>query len=175
MDIIEHRLWLDERVGYAFDERTAERIAAQGTFVCLTLAGFFPPHPAATGIDPEMPRLDAVLPFFARRHEPGVPFVAGNETRAPYSPFEDLVCGLEFTGRCGPSPAELLAAAMLTAAEACGRDDIGALAPGRRADLVAVRGNLLDGRRALWHVEPVVKDGRVAWRRDPLATGAAAL
>lgn len=175
VDIVEHCLWLDESAGYCFDERAVERIAEQGAFVCPTLAGFFPRHPAARGIDPEMPKIEELLPYFARMRELGVRFVSGNDTGAPYTPFDDLVYGLEIMGRFGLSPAEQLAAATLTAAACLGRDDVGALAAGRRADLVAVRGNPLDDIRALWQVEVVVKDGHVVHRRDPLAATAPAV
>lgn len=166
-DSVEHCLWLDDETGFRLDERTLERMAAQGTFVVPTLARFFPRGGAAESGDPLMRDIDPLLPLFARMREAGVRLVAGNDTGASYTPFTDLVHGLELMARFGMAPAELLRAATLTAAECLGRDDVGALAAGRRADLIAVRGNPLDDVRALWDVELIIKDGQVAWQQMP--------
>jgi 5-methylthioadenosine/S-adenosylhomocysteine deaminase len=53
---------------------------------------------------------------------------------------EARACATTHAGDGAPSPEELLAMITLEAARALGRDDqVGALAPGRRADLLALR------------------------------------
>jgi imidazolonepropionase-like amidohydrolase len=62
-------------------------------------------------------------------------------------------------------PASLLAGSA-RAAEALGRsEELGTIAPGRRADIVAVRGNPLQDIALLQHVGFVMKDG-VVYKRD---------
>lgn len=118
-ETVEHGLWLDDQTGFfRLEERTVERMAAQGTFVVPTLARFFPRRAAADSGDPLMRDIEPLLPLFARMREAGVRLVAGNDTGASYTPFTDLVHGLELMARFGMAPAELVRAATLTAAGA---------------------------------------------------------
>lgn len=61
----------------------------------------------------------------------------------------------------GMEPLDTLRSATVEAANLLGVDDRGALAPGLRADMVAVRGNPLDDIRALEDVVFVMKAGQV--------------
>jgi imidazolonepropionase-like amidohydrolase len=62
----------------------------------------------------------------------------------------------------GMSPAEALRAATITAAEVLGREqDLGRIAPGYLADLLAVRGNPLDTPAALRQPVWVLKEGEL--------------
>ena len=61
----------------------------------------------------------------------------------------------------GVSPARALKAATSTAAELLGRDDIGVLAPGKLADIVAMRGNPIADIRATTKVDFVMRSGAV--------------
>ncbi len=65
----------------------------------------------------------------------------------------------------GLPPAFVLRSATSEAAGALGRDDLGVLAPGKAADLLAVRGNPLEDLRALLDVAAVVARGRVVHER----------
>ena len=60
----------------------------------------------------------------------------------------------------GASPARALRAATVDGARVCGLDDRGTLAAGRRADLVAVRGNPLEDIHAVASPVFVMKGGR---------------
>jgi imidazolonepropionase-like amidohydrolase len=60
----------------------------------------------------------------------------------------------------GASPARALQAATSGGAAACGLTDRGALQPGLRADLVAVRGNPLEDIEAMASPAFVMKAGR---------------
>ncbi len=64
--------------------------------------------------------------------------------------------------RWGQTPAEAIRSATLTAAELLDRaDELGTVAPGRYADLVAVAGNPLEDIRLLEDIPFVMKGGRV--------------
>lgn len=64
----------------------------------------------------------------------------------------------------GHDPLEAIRAATVDAADALGRSaDVGAIAPGRYADLIAVSGDPLQDVSVLMQVESVIKGGeRVA-------------
>lgn len=66
--------------------------------------------------------------------------------------------------QAGMTPAQAIRAATVTAAEAMGRDDIGALAPGKAADVIAVSGSPLDDVTRLERVDFVMHRGVVAKR-----------
>ncbi len=62
----------------------------------------------------------------------------------------------------GMAPMEAIQAATRNAAQALGRErDVGAIAVGRFADIVAVDGDPLADVRRLEHVEMVIKGGKV--------------
>jgi imidazolonepropionase-like amidohydrolase len=61
----------------------------------------------------------------------------------------------------GVSPADALKMATVNAADLLGVDDRGVIAPGMRADLVAVPGNPLDDIRVMEDVRFVMKQGKV--------------
>jgi imidazolonepropionase-like amidohydrolase len=64
--------------------------------------------------------------------------------------------------RYGQTPMEAIRSATVSAAELIGREsDIGSLAPGRFADLIAVSGDPLTDVRALENVAFVMKEGRI--------------
>jgi imidazolonepropionase-like amidohydrolase len=58
-------------------------------------------------------------------------------------------------------PADALRAATVNAAELVGVSDRGVIAPGKVADLIAVRGNPLEDVRVLQQVPWVMKGGEV--------------
>lgn len=76
--------------------------------------------------------------------------------------------GLEAEGlrEAGFPPAEVLAALTSRGAELCGLADRGALAPGRRADIVAVSGDPLEDLSCIRQVRLVVQAGRIKYRAD---------
>ncbi len=88
--------------------------------------------------------------------------VSGSDAGVAYNEFGDypgdLILSVEGTGL---SPAYIVKSATVMAAEALGREDIGVLAPGKAADVLAVQGNPLEDIRALLDVRAVVARGRV--------------
>ncbi len=99
--------------------------------------------------------------------------VSGTDTGAVRSlvPGFSLHRELSLLAGAGLSAGDVLRAATARAAEAVRRDDLGSIAPGKRADLLLVRRNPLDDVRALRDIHRVVVDGRVY---DPAALLAAA-
>ena len=65
----------------------------------------------------------------------------------------------------GMTPAQAIKAATADAAEALGRPEIGRIAPGMAADIIAVDGDPLADVRQLEDVDFVMKAGKVV-RRD---------
>jgi imidazolonepropionase-like amidohydrolase len=100
---------------------------------------------------------------FRRAHQAGVKMVYG--TDAGIFPHGDNAKQFAVMVRYGMTPTEAIQSATLNAAEALGRDDLGALEAGRRADLIAVPGDPTSDVTALERVAFVMKGGVVV-RKD---------
>ena len=88
----------------------------------------------------------------------GVPIAMG--TACPVSPHGTNLGELALLQELGMSPEEALAAATGRAADLRGRDDLGILAPGARADVVVLRGAIDDLGTLRDGIEQVWLDGR---------------
>jgi imidazolonepropionase-like amidohydrolase len=98
-------------------------------------------------------------------------------TDAAVGPHGGNLRELSLMVRCGMTPMQAIVASTTVPAELLRRSDLGALEPGRLADVVAVRGDPLANIDLLAdpdHIRLVVKDGRVAhdFRGRPVATQA---
>jgi len=93
--------------------------------------------------------------------EAGVTVVCGTDAGSPGNPHGENARELRNLVNAGLSEIEALRAATGNAASALGREEIGTLEPGRKADLVAARGNPLEDITALEDVSLVVKGGTV--------------
>lgn len=94
----------------------------------------------------------------------GVPLVAGTDCLAGFCLHREL----ELYARAGLPNAEVLRIATWNGARVTGRSDrLGAVAPGRLADLVLVEGDPVADLAAIRRVELVMKDG-VLYRPDAL-------
>ncbi len=95
----------------------------------------------------------------------GIPIVAGTDSgNAPIVPYlfhgVTTLREIELLGGAGLSPAQAIAAATRTPASMLGlSQEIGTVEPGKRADLVIVRGDPLKDLRELRNVLWTVKDG----------------
>lgn len=99
--------------------------------------------------------------------EAGVVIGAGTDAGSPLTPHPALVEELTCLVDAGLTPAEALRSATSDAAGILGMgDEIGTVAPGRTADLVAVGGDPTADLEALRDVRLVVKGGTVV-RREP--------
>ena len=76
-------------------------------------------------------------------------------------PFSEGVLEFQAMVAAGLAPARALKAGTSVAAELLQRDDLGAIAPGRRADIVAMPANPLEDIAATAKVDFVMKGGRV--------------
>lgn len=153
-------------VGYEPDE--VRMIADAGLYVCPTIF-----RGQGKYLDREQAKESAdIAHFFAlqeqrftlvrRLVEDGVKIVSGSDAGVKCNSFddypEDLVLATEGTDL---SPLYMLKTATSFAAEALGRSDLGILAPGRAADLLAVCGNPLQDIRALTQPRLVVARGQI--------------
>jgi hypothetical protein len=109
-------------------------------------------------------------------HAAGGRIVSGTDTGAVRSlvPGFALHRELAYLSGAGLSNADVLRAATSRAAEALRRDDLGIVAPGKRADLLLLRRNPLDDIGALRDIERVVRDGEVFEPAKLLAGAASA-
>ncbi|MEJ8569302.1 metal-dependent hydrolase family protein [Elongatibacter sediminis] len=97
---------------------------------------------------------------FRRAHEAGVTIVFGSDSAV----YPHGLNGRQFAYmvQWGMTPMEAIQAATSKAARVLGwADRVGAIRPGRYADLVAVAGNPLDDIRVLEAVDVVIKGGQV--------------
>ena len=100
----------------------------------------------------------------ALRH--GVPIAAGTDAGTPLNPHGSLVPELRLMVQAGMNPGAALHAATGAAARALGLEhEIGRVAPGRAADLLAVAGNPVERIDALDDVRLVMTGGRVVVNR----------
>jgi imidazolonepropionase-like amidohydrolase len=111
----------------------------------------------------------ALLTSMRRAVADGLPVAFG--TDAGVIPHGTNAREFEHFASIGLDAASALRAATLDAARAVGMaGEIGVLAPGRKADVIGVAGNLLEDIRTLQHVSFVIKDGRV-FKDDSRAAG----
>jgi imidazolonepropionase-like amidohydrolase len=154
--------------GTFMDEEAIALFKAHGTWYIPTIAagrwvaekskidGFFPdlvrPKAAAIG-----PQIEAT---FTRAYRSGVKIAFGTDTGV--SPHGDNAKEFQYMVEAGMPAAEAIRAATTEAAIVLDRtDDMGAIEPGKYADIIAVAGNPLDDIRVLQDVRFVMKEGVV--------------
>jgi len=110
--------------------------------------------------------------MFARALKIGVTIACGSDVGV-FAHGENLR-ELKLMAEYGMSKPEVIRAATTTAAKVLGRsNDLGRVAPGFIADLIAVRGNPLENLAVLEHPIVVIKEGKIVAnrlgvdRRDP--------
>ncbi len=97
---------------------------------------------------------------FRKAHKAGVRMVFGSD--AGVMPHGQVGGQFKVMVEYGMTPIEAIQAATRNAAQALGRDkDVGAIAVGRYADMIAVDGNPLTNVRELESVDVVIKGGEV--------------
>ena len=154
--------------GTFMSERTMRLMKERGTWYVPTLsAGRFVGEKAEIdGFYPEIVRPKAravgrqIMATFAKAYAMGVPIAFG--TDAGVSLHGDNAREFEFMVEAGMPANEALQAATVNAATVLGVSDLGQIAPGFRADIVAVPGNPLDDIALTRQVAFVMKDGAVA-------------
>ena len=150
---LEHCSFVTETNERRFDEALAARIAEQGITVCPTINVNAPYVVELTGI--------AVGEHLMAMHELGVRIIAGTDAGVDNTPHHQYAGGLEYLVKLGFRPADVIAMATTTAAEALGAGSVtGRLAPGYDADLIVVHGDPLTDISALGRLRRVVARGR---------------
>jgi imidazolonepropionase-like amidohydrolase len=160
VDSIEH--------GYELDEEIIELMLERGTFLCPTLTCDI--RIAEYGTELGLPAdavekmkrwLDSLLGSFQRAHKVGVRIAAGNDAFADWVPIGDMASEVAAMTQHGMDAHSALLAATANAAQLLQLPDEGMLAPGKRANLVVLKGDPLADIGALGQVVAVMKDG--AW------------
>lgn len=114
--------------------------------------------------------LQQAMAFTGRLYRAGVRLHAATDTPVAYMvPGHSLHRELELMVACGLSPAEALASATGAPASTLKATDLGAVAPGKLADLLVVEGDPTADIRATRRIERVFKAGRELDRADLLA------
>jgi imidazolonepropionase-like amidohydrolase len=152
--------------GTVYDADLAGRIAAAGTYVCPTVHGQYWKMRELIGAGP----MDRWLGMVAALRDAGVKLVAGTDTGFSIVGLDkrtdDYVAGLEVFAEAGFGNAEIIELATVRAAEACGAGAAtGSLEAGKRADLIAVRGDPLDRLADLRNLELVLVSGRAVTQK----------
>jgi imidazolonepropionase-like amidohydrolase len=147
--------------GVHVDDATLELMRERGTWLVPTLVaiegvlarGDLP----ARVLDKALAIRDVHREAVTRAHAAGVRIAFG--TDCPVSPHGTNLRELALLAEVGLTADEALTAATSSAAELLGRDDLGILAPGRRADVVVLRGDIRDLSTFGDRVEQVWMDG----------------
>lgn len=137
--------------GVEYDPAIADAMAAASVAFCPTLgAGFFralaEPELASANLRRILGKLPLIIQALQGLIEAGVPLLAGSDAGIPRVSFSNYPADVgALVGEHGLclTPREALMAATSTAATILGLTDTGVLAPGRRADILAVAGNPL--------------------------------
>ena len=159
VDSIEHGTYMDDEIFALMKKHGTWYVPtiSAGRFVAekAKIDGFYP-----AVVRPKAARIGALIQAtFGRAWKAGVKIGFG--TDAGVSLHGDNADEFLFMVEAGMPPAEALRTATVNAAQVLGVDDIGQLAPGFRADVVAMPGDPLADIRAVKQVDFVMKDGVV--------------
>lgn len=161
---IEHGTYMSDEVMRLMRERGTWYVPTihAGRFVADRARedGYFPeivrPKAAAIGA--------LIQETFARAYRAGVPIAFGTDMGV--GPHGDNAREFLYMVEAGMPAAEALQAATIHAATVLGVEDQGRVAPGMRADVIALAGNPLQDINAVMDVRFVMKDGAVYKRPD---------
>ncbi|MFQ5723412.1 MAG: amidohydrolase family protein [Terriglobia bacterium] len=107
-------------------------------------------------------RVPTLAHKFDQMRRTGVTLITGTDSGIPMNfHFDSTWRELDAFVRLGMDPMAVIRAATFWPARLLGRDDLGAVAPGKLADIIVVDGDPLRSMEALRHVVHVVKDGVV--------------
>jgi imidazolonepropionase-like amidohydrolase len=157
VDSVEHCSWVSPDDDIVYDAAVAEAMAAQGVYACPTLHWRFPEIAARRGPDWQARRLETI----ALMHAAGVPIAFGTDCGIPRVPHDRWAGGIVWLAEALGSPLAAIRAATSGAAACVGLGEVGTLAPGKVADVIAVDGDPLRDLACLQRVAWVMQGGRV--------------
>jgi imidazolonepropionase-like amidohydrolase len=166
---IEHCDWRVEEFRYEFQPDLAKQMIDQNQFAGLTMSGLarraFLPQVRGLDISP-VKRLDARFACERQMIDFGVRYTIHSDAGVRMCPIDRFDLGLQAAQvELKLTPAEILRAVTVTAAEALALTDRGIVAAGKRADLLVVEGDPLRDLAALGRVRAVFKAGRQVDRK----------
>jgi imidazolonepropionase-like amidohydrolase len=154
--------------GIAYEADQGRKIADAGLYVCPTIFRGRSKllTPGQTSEPPEDPHYVALrqarFQLVRQLIDEGVQIVSGTDAGVTGNDFDDYPGDLVYAAEnIDLSPVYTLKTATSIAAEALGRSDLGVLAPGNVADLLAVQGNPLQDLQALLHTRLVMSRGQI--------------
>jgi imidazolonepropionase-like amidohydrolase len=154
-DSIEH--------GLELDDATVAQMVKQGTWLCPTIAayyGYWAPENTPEG-KRDRKRAEVHGPSFRRAVKAGVKIAFGTDVGG-FSWNDPMAKEFPYMIQFGMTPMQAIQAATSRAAEMLGmKGQLGTVAPGAYADIVAVSGDPLKDVRVLEKVTFVMKDGKV--------------
>ena len=159
VDSIEHGTFLDDETIRLFKAKGAYLVPTEIAPVAALAQARGGALPAATIVKAES-AATAMAASHRRAYAAGVKVAFGTDTGV--SKHGDNATEFALLVQNGLTPAQAIAAATSGAADLLGRDDIGTLAPGKTADIIAVRGSPLDDVNRLTQVDFVMHRGVVA-------------
>ncbi len=131
--------------GTFMSRETAELMAEEGTYWVPTASALhgIVDNGVEAGIPEDAVRkaedaVDAFANAWEHALDAGVTIAMGTDAGTPFNAFEDVAGELAYMVEYGMSPAEVLEAATVNAADLLDLDDVGRVAEGYRADLVVL-------------------------------------
>ncbi|WP_126174016.1 amidohydrolase family protein [Altericroceibacterium xinjiangense] len=162
VDSIEHGTFLDDETIALFKAKGAYLVPTEiAPVAALAQArgGALPPATVAKAEEAAA----AMAANHRRAYAAGVKVAFGTDTGV--SKHGDNATEFALLVQNGLTPAQVIRAATVDAADLLGRDDIGTLAPGKTADIIAVTGSPLQDVTRLEHVDFVMHRGTIAKER----------
>jgi imidazolonepropionase-like amidohydrolase len=154
-DSIEH--------GLELDDATVAQMVKQGTWLCPTIAayyGYWAPENTPEG-KRDRKRAEVHGPSFRRAVKAGVKIAFGTDVGG-FSWNDPMAKEFPYMIQFGMTPMQAIQSATSRAAEMLGmKGQLGAVAPGAYADIIAVSGDPLKDVKVLEKVTFVMKDGKV--------------
>ncbi len=174
VDTIVHAVHADRDGTYRYRPELTERIIEQGVFVNPTLHAIRHQiwfleskmereglaQTEQSGLDDLRHAYSSHAEFVDRMRETGVTMVAGSDSAWLNYQMGEFQHELEAMTTIGMSPLEVITSATSDSARSCHVDgETGALAAGRRGDVIVVDGDPSGDISALWKVAEVFADG----------------
>ncbi|MFD3573276.1 amidohydrolase family protein [Streptomyces sp. NPDC058644] len=157
VDTIEHCTWMT-RKGLGLREDVLDAIVDKGIRICPTVSPNWRMLPMFFGAERAKEMFDQVRTMA----EHGARLIAGTDAGVQRAGCDGLAQSLGFYQHLGIEPGRVIDMATTEAADALGiADHVGRLAPGYRADLIAVHGDPLSDVEALGDVRLIMANGRL--------------